>query len=43
MKTTTSNYKKLEDTVDSGYKDGEVSDNNDDDGDDDDDNEIMMR
>ena len=34
MKTTKSNYKKLEDDVDSGYKDEEVSDNNDDDGDD---------
>ena len=44
MKTTTSNYKKLEDDVDNGYKD-EVSDNDDDGGDDDvsvlDDNEMM--
>ena len=34
MKTTTSNYKKLEDDVDSGNKDEEVSDSDD---------EMMMR
>ena len=39
MKTTTSNYEKLEDDVDSGCKDEEVSDNIDDDGYDDDDND----
>ena len=39
MKTTASNYKKLENDVDSGCKDEEVSDNIDDDGYDDDDND----
>ena len=42
MKTTTSNYEKLEDDVDSGCKDEEVSDDNDDDGDDDDDEMILL-